>query len=177
LRHVPRTDPDPTRPLVGNVEVAVNLELAPFIVSSSFGKPLIVNPDRGQDDSVMGRARFAFFKTEGDPLWPLLELVCSKGEEGDWPNYLRRELDAVAVETARSHLAYSDLGCVHAVTHVDCELDFGDETKVFKTEHAPQGVVLFSAEPEFVGTVITVGQNAGYIVHNLWRGVYVVDGR
>ncbi len=176
FQHVPQTDSNPSEPLIGHVEMPVNLELVPFVVSSSFGKPLLVTPVQQEaDQTVVGTARFAFFTLEDEPLWPLLELVRKTGLEDDWPNYLRRDLDEVAVETARGHLDYSDLTLAHVVVHTDCKLEFGNAT-VLRSDDAPSDFAAFFAEPEFVGTVVTAGGNAGYIIHNLWRGVYVVDG-
>lgn len=173
LHHVPQADSDPSKPLIGKVEISVNLELAPFIVSSSFGEPLIIAPGRA-NGSVMGVARFAFFELDEDPLWPLIALICSTGAELDWPNYLERELDSVAVSTARDHLAYSDLEMTHVVAHSDCELDFGEDVKVLRSNAAPSDTIVFFAEPEFVGSFVTAGRNVGFIVHNLWRGIYVI---
>jgi len=191
--HDSRENPDPSCPLVGGIQVPVNLELFPFIVSSSFGQAVLVEGVRDMPDQVMGSVGCAFFKLgepvhgghgeivqllaqlTDDPLWTIIDFVKETGRKEDWPNVLERELDQAAVMTAREHLAYCGLGLTNVVAHPDTvgNLDFGAVTAI-PSEDAPIDLMAFFAPPDFVGTYFTAGRNAAYVIHNLWRGLYVV---
>ena len=186
LRTENYTAPD-DRPLIGTNIVDVNLELGPFLVSTSHGGVLL-HPGKVVD-GVKGQAPFNWFELQGDPLEALSQYVIdfnhnayTKGSQA-FPNVLTdTPYDEVSLMTAVKHITYYDLKVSFIAIERDLaicsevdESELVPDAQVVITDQLPSGCVVLSAQPEYVGTLVQAGSSACFIVHNFLRGMFVIS--
>lgn len=162
------------------VTVPVNLELAPFIISGTTKHHPYVHPGRVLQGS-QGEVTFGIYTPVRDPLTDLLEGVCLLAQTNEWPNVVFAPLDPLVFRVGVDHLTEHGVGVERVVVHPDVfrSIDLSDfkgitDARVVVSKSVPERTCVLFAPPSFVGGVVWVGGDVGYVVHNFWRGMYII---
>lgn len=187
-------DSQPDRPFVGKVEVPVNLDLRPFIASTTRGKAIVVYgiPKGGvlPDGSVRGVCSYGIYKASDD-IDPIVEVVTGihrEGLIGRWPNVSKKSLTAEQLKLVIGYFRYHGVPIATVLVHPDTLLADRQKRKPV-TEHTlfsadagrlcvsdkfVPGLFAFFAPQDLVGVYHRIGENAGFFLHNVQRGTYLV---
>jgi hypothetical protein len=195
LLTVREKDTQPTKPFVGRVEARVNLDLAPFIISDSRGRGVVVY---GAPSAVSvpgversGVCSYGIYQISqgADPTAEIVRTICREGALWHWPNVLRGKLTPAKLAAVLAYFEYHGVPVASVSVHpgtlqlmtgrngarVTAHPFFAPESgRLRLSELCPLGVFVFSAPQDLVGVYHTVGMNAGFMLHNAQRGVFVV---
>ncbi len=174
------------RPTIGMLVIDVNLDLGPFLVSTSQGGVLL-HPGK-VIEGVRGQAPFNWFDLKAEPLGVLMQYVIDFVHNAEaqstqsFPNVLTDvDYNEETLQMAIDHINHYDLAVANIVIErelaLTSELDetaFASGARIVVSDQLPVGTVVLSAEPQFVGQMVLAGDSAGFILHNFHRGMFVI---